>query len=166
MTRFLITTSMAAAIAIAGASGCNDDPQPAPNPPVASEKPKADAHDHDHDHADGEKHAHDEDHANPLDLGTKTMAGLTLKAIQEEPVKAGGEGAFRLLITGGKPKAVRFWVGAENGQGSVKAKAEEDTTDNWHTHIEIPDPLPSGSQFYAEVEPQTGAKFTVSFDLK
>ena len=91
---------------------------------------------------------------------------LTLKAKQDGAAKAGGEGAFDLIVTGGKPKAVRFWVGTEDAQGSVKAKAEEETTDTWHTHTEVPDPLPPGSKFWAEVEPPTGEKFTVSFDLK
>ena len=61
---------------------------------------------------------------------------------------------------------MRFWVGTEDGKGSVKGRAEEETPDNWHTHVEVPDPLPAGSKFYAEVEPATGEKFTVSFDLK
>ena len=116
-----------------------------------------------HDHAAPGK---TDEHANRIELGTKKVAGLDLKAMQDEPVKAGGEGAFDLIITGGKPKAVRFWVGTEDGKGSVKAKADEETPDNWHTHVEVPDPLPAGSKFCAEIEPPTGAKFTVVFDLK
>jgi hypothetical protein len=105
---------------------------------------------------------------NRLPLGEKTVGNLKLVATMDEAIKAtgGGEGAFDLVITGGKPKAVRFWVGAENGEGSVKAKAEEETTDNWHTHAEVPNPLPAGSKFWAEVEPPTGEPFKVSFDLK
>ena len=107
------------------------------------------------------------DHPNAVVLGTQTAGGLQLKATQDEPIKAGGEGAFHLLITGGaKPKAVRFWVGVEGGEGSAKAKAEEEGADNWHTHVEVPNPLPPGSKFWAEVEPQSGQKFKVSFDLK
>ena len=96
------------------------------------------------------------------------MGGLTLVATMDAPIKAtgGGEGAFDVVITGGKPKAVRFWIGTESGEGSVRAKAEEETTDNWHTHAEVPDPLPSGSKFWVEVEPPTGEAFTVSFDPK
>ncbi len=37
---------------------------------------------------------------------------------------------------------------------------------NWHTHAEIPKPIPAGSKFWAEVEPATGDKFKVSFDFK
>ena len=101
-----------------------------------------------------------------LPIGEKTVGDLKLVATMDAPVKPGDEGAFDVVITGGKPKAVRFWVGTESGEGSVKAKAEEETTDNWHTHTEVPDPLPPGSKFWVEVEPPTGEKFTQSFDLK
>lgn len=103
-----------------------------------------------------------------LPIGEKTVGDLKLVATMDAPIKTsgGGEGAFDVVITGGKPKAVRFWIGNESGDGAVKAKAEEETTDNWHTHAEVPDPLPPGSKFWAEVEPPAGEKFTVSFDLK
>jgi hypothetical protein len=101
-----------------------------------------------------------------LPIGETTNSGLKLIATMDEPVKPGGEGAFDVVITGGKPKAVRFWIGSETGEGSVKAKAEEETTDNWHTHAEVPDPLPPGSKFWVEVEPPTGQPFKASFDLK
>lgn len=172
MNRFIIT-SIAAALAVAAASGCEDEPQPGVNPPAqtgggatAASKPKMDEPADGDQHAHGDKPAPGDDHPDRIVLGTKTVGGLTLKATQDEPIKAGGEGAFDLLITGGKPKAVRFWVGSEGGQDSVKAKAEEETPDNWHTHAEVPDPLPPGSKFCAEVEPSTGEKFTVSFGLK
>ena len=101
-----------------------------------------------------------------IPIGEASQAGLKLVATQDAPVKPGGEGAFDVVITGGKPKAVRFWVGTESGEGSVKAKADEETTDNWHTHAEVPDPLPAGSKFWVEVEPPTGETFKASFDLK
>lgn len=101
-----------------------------------------------------------------LPIGETTQAGLKLVATMDAPVKPGGEGAFDVVITGGKPKAVRFWVGTEDAKGSVKARAEEETPNNWHTHAEVPDPLPAGSKLWVEVEPPTGATFTVSFDLK
>src|SRR5687768_3732064 len=50
-----------------------------------------------------------------LPIGETTMSGLKLVATMDEPVKPGGEGAFDVVITGGKPKAVRFWVGSETG---------------------------------------------------
>ena len=101
-----------------------------------------------------------------IPIGETTQAGLKLVATMDAPVKPGGEGAFDVVITGGKPKAVRFWVGTEDATGSVKAKAEEETPNNWHTHAEVPDPLPPGSKFWVEVEPPAGEQFKVSFDLK
>jgi hypothetical protein len=101
-----------------------------------------------------------------IPIGESTQAGLQLLATMDSPVRAGGEGAFDVVITGGKPRAVRFWVGSEDAKGSVKSRAEEETPDNWHTHVEIPDPLPPDSRFWVEVEPPTGEPFRVSFDLK
>ena len=106
-----------------------------------------------------------EDH-NRLPIGEATVGDLKLVATTDGHVKPGGEGAFDVVITGGKPKAVRFCVGTESAEGSVKAKAEEETPDNWHTHAEVPDPLPAGSKFWVEVEPASGEKFARSFDLK
>ena len=106
-------------------------------------------------------------HPNAVELGEQTVAKWRLKAKQDEPVKPGGDGAFDVTITGdGKPKAVRFWVGVQSGEGSVKAKAEEETPGNWHTHAEVPDPLPPGSKFWVEVEPAQGERFTAGFDMK
>lgn len=103
-------------------------------------------------------------------LGETTANGLKFKALQDEPMKAGGEGAFDLQVTGfpagGRPKAVRCWVGSEGGDGSVKAKAEEATPDNWHAHVEVPNPIPAGGKFWAEVEPASGEKFKVPFEPK
>ena len=113
--------------------------------------------------ATGEHEEHDQ-----LPIGEKTVGDLKLVASMAAPLKSsgGGEAAFDVVITGGKPKAVRFWIGNESGEGSVKAKAEEETTDNWHAHAEVPDPLPPGSKFWVEVEPPTGETITTSFDLK
>jgi hypothetical protein len=105
-------------------------------------------------------------HHNRLPLGEKTVGALKLVATMDAPAKPGGEGAFDVVITGGKPKAVRFWVGTETAEGSVKAKADEETTYNWHTHAELPNPLPPGSKFWVEVEPPTGDTFKASFDVK
>ncbi len=149
-------------------AGCGDE---STSPTGASPAP-APAEDS-HAHADGSTHAPDTptpatapaEHGR-MPIGETSQAGLKLVATQDAPVKPGGEGAFDVVITGSEPKAVRFWVGTEDGQGSVKARAEEETTDHWHTHVEVPDPLPAGSRFWVEVEPPTGEKFTASFDLK
>ncbi|MEZ0263862.1 MAG: hypothetical protein ACAI43_03975, partial [Phycisphaerae bacterium] len=153
------------ATAAAMLAGCKDDSKP--QPPTGSQGGATNATAPTGTAATPAKPEKDE-HPNQVALGETTVGGLKLKAMQDEPIKAGGEGAFDLLITGypagGKPKAVRFWVGVESGDGSTKAKAEEETPDNWHTHVEVPKPIPAGSKFWAEVEPATGAKVKVSFD--
>ena len=159
MNRFTVASvATTVAIAVATASGCKEGSKSAGNPPAQAGGTAASA---------GPKKG---DHPNAVSLGTTTAGEMTLAATQDEPVKAGGESAFDLKITGypagGKPKAVRFWVGAESGEGSVKAKAEEETPDTWHTHVEVPNPIPAGGKFWAEVEPAGGERFKVSFDLK
>ena len=52
---------------------------------------------------------------------------------------------------------------------SVKAKAaiEDPAQPNrWHTHAEIPSPLPEGSALWVEIEIADGATTHSSFDLK
>src|SRR5688572_18488645 len=123
----LTTASAALALSAAVFAGCKDDhghphdkPAPATTQPGAVTQPSGG------------------DHVNQTVLGETTVRGLKFKALQDAPAKPGGEGAFDLVITGyaagGKPKAVRFWVGTESGEESVKAKAEEEKPDNWHVH--------------------------------
>ena len=101
-------------------------------------------------------------HSADAEKGKKLRGGLRLDTVAG--IRKGGESGP--LFVPGKPKAVRFWVGVESGQGSVKAKAEEETPNNWHVHPEIPNPLPAGSQFWVEIEPPTGEKLKTSFDFK
>jgi hypothetical protein len=123
----------------------------------------ADAHG-DHDHADGH------DHGPTTQLGEQTGAGFAIKASRDGEVVAGKDAAIDVWVTaagGGAAKvaAVRIWIGTQDAKGSVKAKAELEK-DNWHTHVEIPSPLPAGSKLWVEVESDKGEKVIVSFDLK
>ena len=68
-----------------------------------------------------------------------------------------------------KATAVRFWIGTEDAKGSVKAKADIENPaepNRWHTHAEIPNPLPAGCKLWVEIETDTGEKVVGSFDLK
>ena len=155
MKKTIPTLALALSMTAFASIGCKDD--------HGHDKPKAPA-------GTPEKAGGGDSHANQIAIGEATVNGLKFKAMQDEPIKAGGEGAFDLVITGypagGKPKAVRFWVGVESGDGSAKAKADEEKPDNWHTHADVPNPIPAGSKFWAEIEPATGEKFKVSFDMK
>jgi hypothetical protein len=169
-TRTCLSLAFSAAAALALLGGCKDEPKapPASQPPAAPATQPAPATPATQPGAAAPKG--NDDHPNQIVLGETTAGGLKFRALQDEPVKSGGEGAFDLQITGypagGKPKAVRFWVGNETADGSVKAKAEEEKPDNWHVHTEVPNPIPAGSKFWAEIEPASGEKFKVSFDFK
>lgn len=102
----------------------------------------------------------------PTPLGSKEAGGYTVKAAQEEEVKAGGECCFILSITGDKAKlkAVRAWLGVKSAEGSVKVKAKPEG-DDLHAAVEIPKPIPDGSQLWVELETAAG-KHKLAFDYK
>jgi len=137
-----------------------------------------DDHDHDHadhDHGDHAGHDHDDhDHMMVADhemrmLGEQTVDGMTVKASRDDvEFTAGGEAPIDVWVDGGDGKgvgvtAVRFWIGTEDGRGSVKAKAAIEG-DHWHTHAEIPATLPEGAKLWVEIE-RGDERSTTSFDL-
>jgi hypothetical protein len=162
--------------------GCEKKAEPA-KPAAGTSKPaKAD----DHAHKDGDGHDHDKpaakkdadshdghDHGDGHDdgptteLGEQKAGGFNVKASRDGAITPGKDAAIDVWVTGGTAKvaAVRFWIGTQDGKGSVKAKAEIEK-DNWHTHAEIPSPLPTGSKLWVEVEDDKGVKSVVGFDLK
>jgi hypothetical protein len=51
----------------------------------------------------------------------------------------------------------------------MKAKSEIENPaepNRWHTHADVPNPIPTGSKLWVEIESDTGEKVTGSFDLK
>lgn len=145
-----------------------------------SEKPDDHAgHDHaegGHDHAEGGQKDHAAGHGGDVvDLGTSTIGEFSVRASRDKgEIKPGGDAPVDAWVTAaeGKPatvSAVRFWIGTEDAKGSVKAKADiEDAKqpNHWHTHVEIPKPLPDGSKLWVEIEAGAGKKAAVAFDLK
>lgn len=162
----------ASALALAG---CEKKPAPSsPSGPAAGSSAKHDDHDHDHDHdhkpGDGHDHdhdGHDHDHGPVTQLGEQTAGGYTVKALRAGDVKPGSDATFDVAVSGGatKPTAVRLWVGAQDGKGSMKARGEFEK-DGWHAHVEVPDPLPAGAKLWVEIEAEGGAKVVAGFDLK
>ncbi len=106
-------------------------------------------------------------HGETTQLGEQTAGGFTIKASRDGDITPGTDAAIDVWVTGGTAKvtAVRFWIGAQDGKGSVKAKADIEN-DHWHTHAEIPSPLPTGSKLWVEVEADGGSKVVVGFELK
>jgi hypothetical protein len=127
-------------------------------------------HDHDHDHGDDHDHGHGESETT-VALGAATIGGWTVGVTRGEgDVKPGGEVAVDLQLTDGAGTidAVRIWIGAADGAGSIKelAKPEEGGGANhYHGHAEAPSPLPAGSKLWIELEIKGQAKQAGSVPL-
>ena len=148
------------ALAACDNKGHSHDPEPARGA-------AADGHAHGKD--DGHAHGKDNGHAHGAvtQLGEQAVGGFTVKASRDGELKPGGDAPIDVWITGGAAKiaAVRFWIGAEDAAGSVKARADLEK-DNWHTHVEVPNPLPAESKLWVEIEAEGGAKTVAGFALR
>jgi hypothetical protein len=153
--------------------GCNKETPPAPSTGGASSANKdADAHIHDDGtvHSDAPPAA---GHVGPvIELGTATIGPFTVRASRDQgEIKAGGDAPIDVWLTASdisKVTAVRFWIGTERGDDFVKAKADIEIPsepNHWHTHAEVPSPLPAGSKLWVEIEIE-GQKQVGSFELK
>jgi hypothetical protein len=137
----------------------------------------------DHSHTPGESHdhAHENDreksdkgksgdaghHDGPvIDLGSALVAGVKVRATRDAgKVVPGGDVPLDFYVDGDRKgvTSVRFWIGLESGAGSVKALAPVEG-DHWHTHVEVPKPMPEGAKAWVEVEGTPAGK--VAFDLR
>lgn len=174
MKRMVLMTSVLLAVA---AFGCKESPpQPQAAEPAAAVSAKKDDHDG-HDHAAGDDHK-DESAAHKgnghhseevIELGETKNGEWTVRASRDKGViKPGGETSIDVWVNGGKGdgvSSVRLWIGTENARGSIKAKAEIEN-DQWHTHTEVPNPMPEGAKLWVEIETDKGAKVVVGYDLK
>jgi hypothetical protein len=82
-------------------------------------------------------------------------------------IKPGEDAPIDIWLDGGlgNAAAVRFWIGTQDAKGSIKAKAAVEDG-HWHTHGEVPDPIPADSKLWVEIEGKDGKNTVVSFDLK
>jgi hypothetical protein len=119
-----------------------------------------------HSHGTEKKSAHGHEGAHS-DLGTTTVSGMKITALQIGKVEAGKEGIFEVEFDKGTPapKAVRLWVGVASGEGSTKAKADKEGS-VYEAHTEVPKSLPAGSALWVEIQPEKGNKIKASFSLK
>jgi hypothetical protein len=110
-----------------------------------------------------------------IQLGTSTIGTFDVKATRDEgQIVAGKDAPIDVTVTPAagsmaKATAVRFWIGTEDAKGSVKAKADIENPaepNRWHTHAEIPNPMPTGSKLWVEIETDKGEKVVGSFELK
>ncbi len=160
----LLSVVTVAAVALL-IGGCDKKTEPAQ--PVAGAGGSAKSNAHDHKDGHGHDHGDDHDHGPTTQLGELSADGFLVKASRDGGIKAGGDAPIDVWVTGGTVKvaAVRFWIGTQDAKGSLKAKAEIEK-DNWHTHAEIPNPLPESSKLWVEIEADNGQKTLVGFDLK
>jgi len=102
-------------------------------------------------------------------LGTSKLGAFEVRASRDKgDIKPGGDAPIDVWIDGGVGKGVatvRFWIGTEDAKGSIKAKAEVEDG-KWHTHVEVPSPIPAVSKLWVEIEESAGTKNTASFDLR
>jgi hypothetical protein len=142
--------------------GCKDKAAtPAPKSPAAAGTPAPKSTDDGHGHGHG---------GAAVELGSTTIGPYSVMASRDAgDLRPGGDAPIDVWVTGDTPKvaAVRFWIGTEDAAGSVKAKADIETgPTHWHTHAELPEPMPAGAQLWVEIEDEKGVKSTGSFPLK
>lgn len=169
--------SLVCAVSMSGGlfsmGGCDRKHEPAkPVPSDAAEHKEGDGHIHSGQATEvprDTKPGNDDEHHSGVitQLGEQSAGGYVVKASHDGEIVPGKDAAIDVWVTGGPAKvaAVRFWIGTQDAKGSVKARAEIER-DNWHTHAEVPNPLPAGSRLWVEVETEKGEKTVVGFDLK
>ncbi len=131
---------------------CGEEPSP-PAPAPAGGNAKGDGGDHG---ADG-----------VVQMGEQNIAGHKVKAARDGSGPLGADAPVDIWVDGGTGgmASCRFWIGTEDAKGSVKAKADVEV-DHWHTHAEVPQPLPAGSKLWVELETTKGEKHVLSFELR
>lgn len=145
---------------VLGIAGCSKDSTPGANPKdgAPSQTPPA-----------NQSHSGD-----VIELGTTSIGRFSAHATRDRgDIVPGKDAPIDVTVTStdgsAKVSAVRFWIGLEDAKVSVKAKAAIENPaqpDRWHTHAEIPSPLPDGSALWVEIEAADGATSLGKFDLK
>jgi hypothetical protein len=109
-----------------------------------------------------------------IQLGESKIGSFDVKATRDQgEIVAGKDAPIDVTVTPSagstvKAVAVRFWIGTEDAKGSVKAKADIENPaepNRWHTHAEVPNPLPTGGKLWVEIEDDKGGNVVGSFDL-
>jgi len=171
-----ILATVALVITLFGCEKSQDKPaaKESAKPEVAT-KPKDDQKPGDgHDHGHHDDHAHQDggdpsDHGDEVvELGSAKLGEFNVRAARDKAeLKPGGDAPIDVWIDGGVGKevtAVRLWIGTQDAKGSIRAKADIENG-KWHTHVEIPSPIPTGGRLWVELEESGGKKTVGSFDL-
>jgi hypothetical protein len=109
-----------------------------------------------HNHAAEGAHAHGKAES----VGAVDISVYKVAVSASGAIAAGKEWHVELRLNPDQPvpKAIRVWVGTENGRGSVKAKAEaeKDAKGEYGAHVEVPNPIPADSKLWISIEPDNG----------
>lgn len=153
--------------------GCDD--KSAPTPPAHAATDADHAHGPDGEHAPANA-THAAGHGGAvIALGTGTAGPFGLMATRDQgAIDAGKDAPIDVTVvpaagSTAKAVAVRFWIGTQDAKGSVKAKAAVENPaepNHWHTHTEIPSPLPAEAKLWVEIEAEGGTRSVAGFDLK
>ena len=108
------------------------------------------------------KHGKDEKHK----LGKKPVGEYTVSVIVIGEADPGEKVKFDIKLYQGKtdPKALRVWIGTEDGKGSAKATGSKGTT-TYVGEVEVPKPLAADAKLWVELETDAGVK-SGSWDLE
>jgi hypothetical protein len=102
-------------------------------------------------------------------VGTVVIGNLSVVVSAAGELVAGKAPHVELMVTPAEPapKALRLWVGGENGRGSVKAKADASKTTKglYQAHVEVPKPLSADSAIWISVEGADGQTTKGSLEL-
>lgn len=108
-------------------------------------------------------------------LGTSTIGPFQVIATRDDgELMPGKDAPIDVTVTpvagsSAQVTAVRFWIGTESAKGSAKARADVENAgepNRWHTHAEIPTPIPTGSKLWVEIEDDQGGRSVGSFELQ
>jgi hypothetical protein len=110
--------------------------------------------------ADEHKHEHGHGHGDMIAVGNVTLGTVVAKVEGAGVPAAGKEWHVTVDLPPGTaaPKAIRVWVGIESGRGSEKAKANPEAAHpgGHEAHVDVPAPLPEGSNLWVSLEPVAG----------
>lgn len=106
-----------------------------------------------HDHAAGHGHAHGAAQA----VGSVEIGAYTVAVSAAGSMAAGAESHIELSLSPEQPapKAIRVWIGAENGRGSVKSRADSDGK-LFSAHVVAPNPIPADGKLWITIEAVSG----------
>lgn len=108
----------------------------------------------------GHDHSHGHSHGPLTPIGKAVMGTYSVTVEAAGNPAPGKEWHLEILLDPAQPapKAVRVWVGQQNARGSVKSKAAPKMGPKgaYSAHVDVPAPLPAGSQVWIALEPNAG----------